>query len=492
MLKILAAASEIFPLVKTGGLADVVGALPAALRPHGVAVKTLVPGYPAILAALENRTVVHKFAEMFGGAATLLAGEAKGLELLVLDAPHLFGRPGNPYLGPDGKDWPDNAQRFAAFARAAAEICRGLVPAFIPDILHAHDWQAALAPAYLKFGPACATKSVVTIHNLAFQGLFPAAMFKSLGLPAAAYAIDGVEYYGGVGYLKGGLQYADAITTVSPSYAREICTKENGMGLDGLLRARQNVLSGIVNGIDITVWDPATDSHIASTYDVKRLARRAVNKRAVERRFGFEVSHDLTYCIVSRLTEQKGMDLVAQTIDTLVGSGARLALLGSGDGKMEASFNAAAKRHPGRVGAVIGYDEALSHLLQAGSDAILIPSRFEPCGLTQLYGLRYGCIPVVSRVGGLADTIVDANDAGMAAGVATGVQFAPTDAPSYVDALGRTAALFRDQRRWREMQRCGMRADVSWQRSAAQYAALFRSLSGAEEEPQELSRGTGR
>jgi starch synthase len=252
------------------------------------------------------------------------------------------------------------------------------------------------------------------------------------------------------------------------------------------------VLSGIVNGIDITVWDPATDSHIASTYDVKRLARRAVNKRAVERRFGFEVSHDLTYCIVSRLTEQKGMDLVAQTIDTLVGSGARLALLGSGDGKMEASFNAAAKRHPGRVGAVIGYDEALSHLLQAGSDAILIPSRFEPCGLTQLYGLRYGCIPVVSRVGGLADTIVDANDAGMAAGVATGVQFAPTDAPSYVDALGRTAALFRDQRRWREMQRCGMRADVSWQRSAAQYAALFRSLSGAEEEPQELSRGTGR
>ena len=251
MLKILAAASEIFPLVKTGGLADVVGALPAALRPHGVAVKTLVPGYPAILAALENRTVVHKFAEMFGGPATLLAGEAKGLDLLVLDAPHLYGRPGNPYLGPDGKDWPDNAQRFAAFARAAAEICRGAVPAFVPDILHAHDWQAALAPAYLKFGPACAVKSVVTIHNLAFQGRFPAAMFKSLGLPAAAYAIDGVEYYGGVGYLKAGLQYADAITTVSPSYAREICTKENGMGLDGLLRVRQNVLSGIVNGIDI-------------------------------------------------------------------------------------------------------------------------------------------------------------------------------------------------------------------------------------------------
>jgi starch synthase len=452
----------------------------------------LVPGYPAVLHALENRAVIHKFPELFGGAATLLAGQAKGLDLLVLDAPHLYNRPGNPYLGPDGKDWPDNAQRFAAFAKVTGELCRGLLPSFVPDILHAHDWQAALAPAFLKFGPPCATKSVVTIHNLAFQGRFPAAIFKSLGLPTSAYAIDGIEYYGGVGYLKAGLQYADAITTVSPSYAREICTPENGMGLDGLLRVRQNALSGIVNGIDTAVWDPATDSHIASHYDVKRLARRAVNKREVERRFGFAAGHDLTYCIVSRLTEQKGMDLVAQTIDALVESGARLALLGSGDTKMETAFKAAAKRHPGRVGAVIGYDEALSHLLQAGSDAILIPSRFEPCGLTQLYGLRYGCVPVVSRVGGLADTIIDANDAGMAAGVATGVQFAPTDAPSYVNALYRTAALFRDQRRWREMQRCGMRADVSWQRSAAQYAALFRGLAGQEEAAQDIGRGAAR
>ncbi len=475
-LNVLAVASEIYPLVKTGGLADVVGALPAALAAHDIAVNTLVPGYPEVLAALEHPTPLHRSDDLFGGPATLVAGRAKGLELLVLDAPQLYRRPGNPYLGADGKDWPDNAQRFAALAYVADAVCRGLLPSFAPDILHAHDWQAALGPAYLKYGEPSATRSVVTVHNLAFQGRFPAASFPALKLPAGAYAIDGVEYYGGVGYLKGGLQSADAITTVSPAYAQEICTPEGGMGLDGLLRVRRAVLSGIVNGIDTAVWDPATDGHIAATYDVRSLDRRTLNKRAIEQRFNLETGGGLLYCIVSRLTGQKGMDLVVQSLDELVRSGARLAMLGSGDAALERAFAAAAKQHPGRVGVVLGYDEALSHLLQAGSDAILVPSRFEPCGLTQLYGLRYGCVPVVSRVGGLADTIIDANDAAMAAGVATGVQFLPVDQPTLAFALSRTVNLFRDQRRWREMQRRGMRADVSWQRSAAQYAALFRQL----------------
>jgi starch synthase len=475
-LKVLAAASEIYPLVKTGGLADVVGALPAALAPHAIAVRTLVPGYPAVVSALERGKAVHSYDGLFGGAATLLAGRAKGIDLLVLDAPHLYARPGNPYLGPDGKDWPDSARRFAALGYAAADICRGIVPAFLPDVLHVHDWQAALAPAYLRYGKPCATRSVMTIHNLAFQGRFPAAIFDELKLPPRAYAIDGVEYYGGVGYLKGGLQCADAITTVSPSYAREICTQEGGMGLDGLLRMRRDALQGIVNGIDATAWNPAADGHIAAAYDAKRLSRRAVNKRAIEQRFGLIQSDDLLYCIVSRLTAQKGVDLVVESIEMLVRTGARLALLGSGDTAIEAAIASVAKRHAGRVGAVFGYDEVLSHLLQAGSDAILIPSRFEPCGLTQLYGLRYGCVPIVSRVGGLADTIVDANDAALSAGVASGVQFSPVDRQSFEDALLRTAGLFRNRKVWREMQRRGMRADVSWQRSAGQYAALFRGL----------------
>src|SRR5262249_38711644 len=329
----------------------------------------------------------------------------------------------------------------------------GMVPASLHDVLHGHDWQAALAPAYLRYGKACATRSDMTIHNLAFQGRFPAAIFDELKLAPRAYAIDGVEYYGGVGYLKGGLQCADAITTVSPTYAREICTPDGGMGLDGLLRLRQDALRGIVNGIDTTVWDPATDTHVAATHDSRRLHRRAGNRRAIEQRFGLVPSSELLYCIVSRLTGQKGMDLVIESVDALTQTGGRLALLGSGDSALEAAFSSVAKRHAGRVGVVFGYDEPLSHLLQAGSDAILIPSRFEPCGLTQLYGLRYGCVPVVSRVGGLADTIIDANDAALAAGVATGVQFSPADQPSFESALMRAASLFRDQKAWRGVQR---------------------------------------
>jgi starch synthase len=477
-LNVLAVASEIYPLVKTGGLAEVVGALPGALEPHGIAVKTMIPGYPAVLAAIEGRTVLHRFADLSGGAATLLAGTAKGLELFVLDAPHLYGRPGNPYLGPDGKDWPDNAQRFAALGSVAADVARGLVPAFVPDVLHAHDWQAALGPAYLRFGESCATKSLVTIHNLAFQGWFPAALFASLNFPASAYAIDGVEYYGGIGYLKAGLQCADAITTVSPTYAQEICTPDGGMGLDGLLRARQGVLIGIVNGIDTNVWNPATDDRIAAPYGPKGLGRRAINRRAIEQRFGLAPANGLLYCVVSRLTGQKGMDLVIESVDALVETGARLALLGSGDPALETAFLSVAKRHPGRIGVALGYDEGLSHLLQAGSDALLVPSRFEPCGLTQLQGLRYGCVPLVSRVGGLADTIIDANDAALSAGVATGIQFSPVAQPSLVSALTHAAGLFRDRKAWRGMQRRGMRADVSWQRGAARYAALLHELCG--------------
>jgi starch synthase len=475
---VLAVASEIYPLVKTGGLAEVVGALPGALGPHGIAVKTLVPGYPSVLAAVEGRTVLHRIDDLFGGPAVLIAGTAKDLDLFVLDAPHLYARPGNPYIGPDGNDWPDNAQRFAALGGVAADIARGLVPGFVPHVLHAHDWQAALGPAYLRFGPPCAAKSVITIHNVAFQGWFPAALFASLKLPASAYAIDGVEYYGGVGYLKAGLQCADAITTVSPVYAREICTPEGGAGLDGLLRARQNVLTGIINGIDTNVWNPATDDQIVAPYDAKRLDRRATNRRAIEERFGLAPSGGLLYCIVSRLTSQKGIDLVVESIDALVETGARLALLGSGDPALEAAFLSVAKRHPGRIGIVLGYDEGLSHLLQAGADALLVPSRFEPCGLTQLHALRYGCVPLVSRVGGLADTIIDANDAALSAGVATGIQFSPVAQPSLVGALARAAGLFRDRKAWRSMQRRGMRADVSWRRGAGQYAALFRELRG--------------
>ncbi|MGE0241935.1 MAG: glycogen synthase GlgA [Parvibaculaceae bacterium] len=476
-MKTLAVASEVFPLVKTGGLADVAGALPAALAQHDVEMRVMMPGYPAVMAALKAARPVHTYDDLLGGPARILMGRAGMLELVVVDAPHLFDRPGNPYLGPDGKDWPDNWQRFAALSRAAADVGEGGIKAFAPDIVHVHDWQAALTAAYLHFAPRPAAKTVLTVHNIAFQGQYPATIFPALGLPDAAFAIGGVEYYGGVGYLKGGLHYADAITTVSPSYADEITTPEFGMGLDGLLRARRDALTGIVNGIDTTIWSPANDRHLALTYVPRNFAqRRQANKRAIEQRLGLEESDGPLFCVVSRLTWQKGMDLLVQCLDSLVGQGARLALLGAGEAPLEAAFTAAAAQHPGQIGVVIGYDESLSHLLQGGADAILIPSRFEPCGLTQLYGLRYGCVPVVSHVGGLADTIVDANEAALDRESATGLKFAPVDASALGRAIERAIRLYADRKAWNSIQKAGMKTDVSWEKSARRYAALYQKL----------------
>ena len=473
-MQVLSVASEVYPLIKTGGLADVAGALPSALQKHGVTMRTLLPGYPAVMAALETPVAFHSFVKLMGGTATLLAGKAKGLDVFVLDAPHLFDRKGNPYLGADGKDWPDNAQRFAALSQVAAALAKGDLGNYKADILHLHDWQSALAAVYAKFngGP----KTVMTVHNIAFQGQFPAAYFNILDLPPQAFAIDGVEFYGNVSFLKGGLACADAITTVSPTYASEICTPDYGMGLQGLLQSRRDVLSGIVNGIDIDVWNPETDPALAAHYSVKEFSKRALNKRAVERRFNLEPGDGIIHGVVSRLTWQKGLDIFASLLDWLVGSGARLALIGTGEPAIEAAVMAAAEKHPGRIGVVTAYDEALSHLVQGGCDTMLVPSRFEPCGLTQLYGLRYGCVPVVARTGGLADTIIDANDAALGAGVATGIQFSPVEGASLQNALVRTAALYNNKSAWKNMQLRGMGTDVSWDRSAATYASLYKGL----------------
>ena len=475
-MKVLAVAPEIYPLVKTGGLADVAGALPAALVGYGVATRSLVPGYPAVMAAVGRKKALYRYDALFGGKAAVLAVEIAGLDLLVLDAPHLFDRPGGPYGDPVGGDWPDNWRRFAAFSRVASDIAGGILPGYVPDLVHAHDWQAAMAPAYMKYGGAPATPSVVTVHNLAFQGQFGAEIFPALGLPPAAMALDGVEYYGGVGFLKAGLQSAWAITTVSPTYAQEIRTPEFGMGLDGLINLRAGDLHGIVNGIDTAVWDPQTDAHLAAAYTAKSLRARAANRRAVEQRFGLDHDHAPLFCVISRLTWQKGMDILAGVVDRIAAAGARLAVLGSGDRALEGALLAASAHHRGRVGVVIGYDEALSHLMQGGCDAILVPSRFEPCGLTQLYALRYGCVPVVARTGGLADTVVDANEAALSSGAATGFLFAPGSPDALMHAVQRTIAAHGDPALWSSMQKQGMKADVSWVRSAGRYAQLYASL----------------
>lgn len=479
-LKILSVASEAVPLIKTGGLADVVGALPAALEPHDVAMTTLLPGYPAVLKAVGKAKALHTWDSLFGEPARLVSGKLHGHPLVVLDAPGFFARGGNPYGDANGKDWPDNWRRFAALARAAATLAGGGgvgsgVRGRKFDLLHAHDWQAAMAPAFLRYDGA-RTPSVLTIHNMAFQGWFDRSVFSGLGLPKEAWSVEGVEYHGGVGFLKAGLASADAVTTVSPSYAAEIRTAEFGMGLEGLIAARGDRVRGILNGIDSAEWNPATDKAIASNFAGKAISRREANKPALEAEFGLAPGDGPLFIVVSRLTWQKGMDVLLEAIDHLVGNGGRLALLGSGDKALEDGFRAAAAKHPGHVGVQIGYDEALSHRMQAGGDAILIPSRFEPCGLTQLYGLAYGCMPVVARTGGLADTVVDANVAGLAAGVATGVQFTGVTYQTLATAISRTIAIYRQGDAWREIQRNGMRADFSWSRSGRAYADLYREL----------------
>jgi starch synthase len=477
-LQLLSVASEVYPLIKTGGLADVAGALPAALAKQDVAVTTLIPGYPAVLDAMQDAVEVHRYEALLGGKAVLARARAAGLDLLVLDAPHLFRREGNPYLGPDGRDWPDNPLRFAAFSRAAAGIASGILPDYRPDVVQAHDWQAGLTAAYLHYDGAVDRPPVVTtIHNLAFQGIFPAYLLGTLGLPAEAFALDGLEYFGSISFLKGGLIFADKLTTVSPTYAAEITLPDGGMGLDGLLAGRARDLSGILNGIDTGVWDPANDALIAAPYSRNDMAGRAANKRALQQLFGLREDPDAFLLgSIGRLTEQKGMDVLLQGLGAFVARGGQFVLLGSGDRALESAFVAAAADHPGQVACNIGYDETLAHKVQAGVDAFVVPSRFEPCGLTQMCALRYGAVPVVARVGGLADTVIDAGPFALSQGVATGFQFAPVSAPMLSTALDRAMGVYRDKEAWRRLQQNGMATDVSWNSAATEYAALFRSL----------------
>lgn len=478
MIEVLSVASEVYPLIKTGGLADVAGALPAALAGNGVSMRTLMPGFPSVMAKLGQSREVYYFSDLFGVTGRLIAGRAEGLDLIVLDAPALYDRPGNPYLGPDGWDWPDNWKRFAALSWVASELGLGLVEGYKPQVIHAHDWQAGLVAAYVKYGPSATLKTVMTVHNMAFQGTFGSDIFGQLRLPPHAFSMAGVEYFGGVGYLKAGVECADVVTTVSPTYAAEIRTPAFGMGLDGLLNNRSGTVFGILNGIDMDAWNPATDPSLSSTYSANSLNGREINKAALQQAFGLESSGGPLFAVVSRLTWQKGIDLLVDCIDMLVDAGGQLAVLGSGEAELENAVRGAAMRHPGRVGLVTGYNEQLSHLVQGGADVMVVPSRFEPCGLTQLYALRYGCIPLVSRVGGLNDTVIDANVAAVQAEVATGVQFAPPSEEALANAIRRTLELYADEKSWRKMQRRGMKSDVSWDTSAARYAELYASLIG--------------
>ena len=478
-MQLLYLASECAPFIKTGGLADVIGAVPKALAALGLRSRILLPAYPALAPQVAEGRPVWQSKDLFGGPARLLACEAQGLELLLLEAPHLYERDGGPYQDRSGHDYGDNAQRFAALAWVGAQVAIQGVDGWRPDLVHAHDWQASLVAAYLKQMPGPVPPCITTIHNIAFQGLFDPILLGPLGLSGDLFHPDGLEYYGRLGFLKAGLAYSQAVTTVSPTYAKELMRPEFGMGLEGLLHARQASFHGILNGIDLEAWNPADDPLLLQVYDRDNLEGKAANKAALAKRFGIQPdAQQPLFCVVSRLTRQKGLDLLLEAIPALVGRGAKLVVLGTGDSDLEASFKAAARAYPDAVGCVIGYDEGLSHLMQGGADAILIPSRFEPCGLTQLYGLRYGTLPIVARTGGLADTVIDANAAALARGCATGLLHDVGHLEALLQALFRACDLFHQPQHWQAMVQAAMSHPVGWQDSAQAYRALYRQVLG--------------
>lgn len=469
MIKVLSVASECVPLVKTGGLADVAGALPGALAAEGIEMRTLLPGYPEVMAEVRNSKEVMTDWDLFGGPATLLACEAAGLSLLVVDAPHLYDRPGNIYLGPDGKDWPDNPERFAALCYMAARVSKEGVDGWVPEIVHGHDWQAGLFPEYL--GKNDRPGTVMTIHNIAFHGLAAPGKLETLRLDPHRFTRDGFEYWGKISALKAGLMRVDRLTTVSQTYAEELMTPEFGMGLEGVMRLRRDDLTGIVNGIDGDVWGPSTDAEIAPYSTPKGKFK---NKQILQKELGLEPSDGPLCVVISRQTQQKGLDLLLEAMHVLLERGGQLAILGTGDPALQAAFRAET-RNP-NVKVHIGYDEGRSHRMIAGGDAILVPSRFEPCGLTQLYGLRYGTIPLVALTGGLADTVINASPAALAMGVANGIQFNPITADSLRNALARLCDLYADKPTWEKMQRNAMKQPVGWETSAKAYAELYRDI----------------
>jgi starch synthase len=490
-MKVLYVCTELFPLLKTGGLGDVSGALPPALRDAGCDVRVLVPGFPAIRNGVGASSLPDAaplaLPDRYGPDLTKVGLKepaplrhatlpGSGLATYVLDVPALFNRPGNPYYDAYG----DNFIRFALLGWAAACLGQGLDPHWQPDVVHCNDWHTGLAPLYLRQmampGPPTAA-TVFTIHNLAYQGIFPPTAFRQLGLPDYLFGIDGIEFWGQVSFMKAGLQAADRITTVSPTYACEILEVEQGCGLDGLLRARSSVVSGILNGVDYEIWSPARDRALAQPYDVDSLENKGKAKAELQRKMGLDVRADaMLFGVVSRLTEQKGLNLVEAVVDELVQMGGQLAVLGAGDPPLEQGFLRAAARHPRQVAVQIGYDESLAHGIMAGADVILVPSRFEPCGLTQLYGLRYGALPLVHRVGGLADTVVDATAENLEASVATGFVFEDFSTQALRAAVRRAFELHAQPAAWAKIQQTAMQQRFDWSDAATRYVALYRSI----------------
>ncbi|SMB81740.1 starch synthase [Pasteurella testudinis DSM 23072] len=476
-MKVLHVCAELYPLLKTGGLADVTGALPFAQQQNGDDVRVLLPAFPAVVNGLPLSAVVGVF-DTFAGSVTLRYTEYQGLGIYLIDAPHLYQREGNPYHDQWYNDYADNYLRFALLGWFGAELGAGLDSWWKADVVHAHDWHAGLACAYLqaKGRPA---KSVFTIHNLAYQGQFNYRHMFEIGLPPEMFAVDGVELNGQISYLKAGLYYADHVTAVSPTYAQEITTAEYAYGLQGLLTTlqQQQKLSGVLNGVDYQIWNPELDGHLPATYKLKGMTGKSKCKLELQQAFGLpQDKNALLFVMVTRLTAQKGVDLLLQALPQVLKEGVQFILLGSGDSQYEQAFSQLELQYPQQVSVEIGYNEKLSHLIIAGGDVILVPSRFEPCGLTQLYGLKYGTLPLVRATGGLADTVVDSRKENLKDRTATGFVFNNANVEQLVAAFERAEVLWRAKPQWYKVRINAMEADFSWRLAAEKYSVIYQSL----------------
>ncbi|HUG90921.1 MAG TPA: glycogen synthase GlgA, partial [Planctomycetaceae bacterium] len=475
-LSIVMVASEAHPFAKPGGLAEVVGSLPLALARLGHRTTIVVPRYRGVeTGGGVGEPLTLDFGERRQDVTLFRRSLAPGVDAVLVDAPALYDRDG--LYGVGVEEYGDNAWRFATLSRAALEFVRRSGER--PSVIHAHDWQAGLVPVFQKMlfsgDPIVGGVPVVfTIHNLAFQGLFPPAMVPVLGLPTEVMHVDGLEFWGRMSFLKGGVNFSERITTVSPTYAREILEPGHSFGFDGVLRRRQDDLTGILNGIDTERWNPAADPYLPAPYSAEDLSGKGAARQAVLEAFGLpRAAADPArpvIGIISRLTDQKGFDLVAARADELLALDVFWVVLGSGDARYEDLFKALAQRHPDRMSATIGFDERLAHLIEGGADIFLMPSRYEPCGLNQMYSLRYGTVPVVRETGGLADTVRDAIAGGRKG---TGFTFREFHPDGLVEALGRALEAFRNARRWKEIQRAGMSEDHSWDASAREYVKVY-------------------
>jgi starch synthase len=472
-MRVLYVSTEVHPALKTGGLADVNAALPPALIKLGADVRLLLPAFPALLHAASQLRRVATLEAVFGTDPVQIShGALHGVPAWFIDAPEFYARTGSPYTDANGRDWPDNHLRFALLGWIAARFADGAFDDWRPDIVHGHDWHAGLAPAYLAARGGDRPGSVFTVHNLSFQGQFPVETFGALRLPSHFFGIQGLEFYGKVNFVKAGLHYADRITTVSPTYASEIQTAEQGCGMEGLLRARTGALTGILNGVDPQEWSPVSDARIPARYDAAHIGGKAHCKTALQTNLGLgRDAPGPLFGVASRLTTQKGLDLLLQALPRLIAGGGQLALLGGGDAELEQGFRAAAAAHPRAVAVRIGYDEDLAHQIIAGADVVVVPSRFEPCGLTQMYGLAYGTVPLVRRVGGLADTVRDAALPG-----GNGFVFDAATIGALSAALDRIFSVWREPVKWAALRSQAMREDFGWEPSARRYLALYREL----------------